>query len=240
MTSPRRGATIAVAPAIATALFVVAEITLGVLLQTLPGTAAMWCAFASVVLACLFCILSAERSVAYLCTQLALVCTVCADRFLVLERPPIQRPAMIFFSMAQLLYFARLYDADGSPRRRRVHLVLRLTLSVVALAATCLVLRESADAVALLSVFYYAQLALNVVFAFLQGREHRLMAISLLLFIGCDTLIGLAFLGNYVTISPDSPIYALIHPGFDLAWALYVPSQTLMAISLLPRRWRRL
>ena len=228
------------AVAAAISLFIAAEIALGILLQTIPNETYIYYAFASVVLACLFCALFAERSVAYLCTQLALVCTVCADRFLVLERPPIQRPALIFFSMAQLLYFARLYDADGSPRRRRVHLVLRAVLSVIAFAATCLVLRESADAVALISVFYYAQLALNVVFAFLLGRGHRLMAISLLLFIGCDTLIGLAFLGSYVTISPDSPIYALIHPGFDLAWALYVPSQTLMAVSLLPHRWRRL
>lgn len=221
--------------ALAVALFVAAEITLGTLLQTIPGAAYSYCAFASVVLACLFCALFAERSVAYLCTQLALVCTVCADRFLVLEHPPVQFPAMLFFSGAQILYFLRLYTDDDRPLRRRVHLVLRLVLSAIAIGATCLVLRDKADRVALISMFYYANLALNVAFALVQFKGHRLMALSLLLFIGCDTLIGLAFLDAYFTIPPDSVIYALIHPGFDLAWALYVPSQTLMAISLLKK-----
>lgn len=218
----------------AAGVFVAAEITLGILLQVQHGRAVTVCSYASVILACLFFLLFASRSVAYFSTQLGLFCTVGADFFLVWLPERQQLPAMLFFSVAQLAYFARLYAADTNAKRRRLHILLRLALSVLILPVTALVLREDTDAVALVSMFYYVNLIVNIVFAFWQIERPPLFAVGLLLFLCCDTLIGLAYLDAYFPLSTDSLIWRITHLGFDPAWAFYVPSQSLIALSLLP------
>jgi len=215
--------------------FTVTESILGYLIQT-ADTGVRILSYVSVVLACLFCALFFERSGSYAFTQIGLICTVCADYFLVLAEARQQLPAMIFFSVTQLAYFARLYFAERSEKRRTCHIFLRIIASGIAILATVIVLGSNTDAVALVSMFYYANLLINIVFAFLQGEEPRIFAVGLLLFVLCDTLIGLSCLDAYMTIPEDSFVWRLIHPGFDLAWAFYVPSQTLLALSLLPKR----
>ena len=221
----------------AVALFFAAETALGILFQTGYGNGAVL-RYATVLLACLFCGLLAERSWAYYLTQLALLLTACADWFLVLPSPPNQLPGMVFFSLAQLAYGARLCLAEPSPRRRRVQLWARVLLSAAALTATVLVLGKGTDAVALVSMLYYANLILNLILAWTQLPKQAIMAVGLTLFLLCDTLIGLAFLDGYIPIGEESVIYRIIHPGFDLAWAFYLPSQMLLAVSLLPVRKR--
>ncbi len=218
------------------ALFAAAEITLGVLLQTVGGRIGVYMRYGAVILACLFCLLFMEKSIDYLLTQVALICTVCADWFLVLPPSPVQLPGMLIFSVTQTAYFLRIYLADESPTRRRVHLILRGSLTVLVLLVTVAVLGKATDAVALVSVFYYTNLAVNILFTVSEWRKHLLLALGLVLFLCCDTVVGLAFLDGYFTISAESLLYRIIHPGFDLVWAFYVPSQTLIALSLLPVR----
>lgn len=219
-------------------VFIAVEAILGYLLQTANGELIPYFCFSSVVLACLFCTAFAEKSKAYLLTQLALVCTVCADFFLLITPVREQFIAMIFFSITQLAYFIRLYVYDENKTRKVWHISIRAFLSLLAITMTLVVLGESADAVAIISMFYYANLIANIIFAFAQFRQNQIFAIGLLLFAMCDALIGFAFLDEYMAISPDSVIYKIIHPGFDLAWAFYLPSQVLLSISLLPKRWK--
>ena len=221
------------------ALFVGVEITLGVLLQTVGGRISVYMRYGVVILACLFCFLFVDKAAAYVLTQLALVCTVCADWFLVLPPSPVQLPGMLFFSVTQTAYFLRIYLTDKSPQRRRFHLILRVCLTAIVLIATAIVLRKETDAVAIVSMFYYANLAVNILFAFAEWRKHLLLALGLTLFLCCDTVVGLAFLDGYFTIPTESLLYRIIHPGFDLIWAFYVPSQTLIVLSLLPERLRQ-
>lgn len=220
-------------------VFAAVEAFLEYTLQTCRGELINPVSFASIVLACLFCIMFAERSRDYLLTQLALVCTVCADFFLLITPVRQQLPAMLFFSVTQTSYFLRIYLNDESKVRRAWHIGVRAFASVAAIVITVLALGSSADAVALISMFYYANLIVNIIFAFIEFKKHPLLAIGLLLFALCDVLIGFAFIDNYLTISPDSFIYKILHPGFDLAWAFYLPAQTLLSISLLPKRLRR-
>lgn len=222
--------------AASTALFLAFETLLGIRFQI--GDHGALLRFASVVVACLFCALFFEKSWAYLLTQLALLLTVCADWFLVLPSPPDQLPGMLFFSVAQLAYAARLYLSEEDPKLKKGHIPARAILSGVALLATALVLGKGTDAVALVSLFYYANLILNLVFSCTQFTKHPLIAVGFILFICCDTLVGLAFLDGYFAIAADSLLYRIIHPGFDLAWAFYLPSQMLLAVSLLPMRWK--
>ena len=216
------------------ALLIAAELSLGILLQITSGKAVVLFSYLSVVLACLFCALFCERSAAYVTTQAALLCTVCADWFLVVTEPRRQLPAMLFFSVAQLLYAVRLLHAQ-SHLARRVHLMIRASLSFLSVLATLLVLGKNCDAVAIVSLFYYVNLVLNILYAFLAGRRERIFAVGLVLFLLCDTVIGLSCLDAYLAIPADALLWRIIHPGFNLAWVFYVPSQALISLSLLPR-----
>ena len=212
--------------------FCAAEATLGILLQILHGDAVIWTSFGAVVLACLFCTRSFQKTAVYALTQLALVCTVCADFFLLVHPEQPQFTAMLFFSVTQLSYFARIYLEDTSKKRRLVHAVLRLALPLLALLLTLLVLGGGADRVALISMFYFANLLLNVVFAFLVGKRPTPLAIGLTLFALCDVFVGLSLLDGYLPVAEGSLLDHLAHPGFNLAWVFYVPAQTLLALSL--------
>lgn len=226
------------ASAVFIGIFIGIETALGILFQTGFGNGAHL-RYATVVLACLFCILFAEKTWDYLLTQLALIATVFADFFLVLPSTPNQLPGMLCFSVAQLSYAACLAYSENRPRYLRIQLWSRGILSVATLAVTVAVLGRGADAVALVSMFYYVNLVLNLVFAWTQIPHRILMAVGLTLFLCCDTVIGLAFLDGYLPVDKASLIYRIIHPGFDLAWAFYLPSQMLLAISLLSKQSKK-
>lgn len=224
--------------AAAVLLFLCVAYALAVLLQITEEPAVSYYSFGLVVLCCLFCALFAEKSPAYGLTQLALFTTVCADYFLVYSDNVHPLPAMLFFSVTQLCYFGRLYLTDSCPKRRRVQLFLRVGLSAFALLLTVLILGESTDALALVSMFYYANLILNVIFAFV-GRQDTLLAIGLLLFLLCDTCVGLGNLYAYLPVN-EAALNRVLYGYCNLAWVFYSPSQVLLALSLLPRRLRQL
>ena len=219
-----------------TALYVCVQTALGIALQVTHGRVINTCQFGAIILACLFCAVLAERSREYAFTQIALVCTVCADYFLVWSQPIKQLPAMLFFLCAQTAYAARLYLLAGKTERR-VQLISRVALCAVIVIVTLAVLGQNADALAIVSMLYYAQLILNVVFAFAKFRSRAVLAIGFLLFLLCDTVIGLDLINGYLPIPPDALLYKIIRPGFNLAWVFYLPSQVLLSLSLLPKKF---
>ena len=223
---------------IAAALFVAAEYVFAILAQTLPGDKWGPASFSSIVLAAAFMLLFFEPRLEYLFTQLALVCTVCADYFLVLKDAEEKLAAMIFFSGTQIFYFLRLIIKTRPGIFRTVHLSVRAAVSLLAVLVTFLVLGEGTDALSVVSVFYYAHLILNLIFAFITPGETPIFAIGLLLFLGCDTFVGFGMLGEYLTIAEGSLIDRLNRIPLNMAWVFYTPSQTLLALSLLPRRLR--
>lgn len=220
----------------ATLPFLLAEIILGVLLQVSSGRASEIIEYSAIILACLFCVLFAERSLSYIFTQCALIFTVFADYFLVYSEEMQQLPAMLFFSVTQICYFLRLYFEDNDENRRKRHIICRISLSLAIIVITAAVLGKNCDALALVSMFYYANLILNAIFACIEFKKNPIFATGLILFILCDTVIGLSMIDSYLPLSPDAFIYKIIHPGFNLAWVFYLPSQTLLSISLLPKR----
>lgn len=220
----------------ATALFVAIEIALGIALQVTSGRTVAACSFASVILACLFCTLFAKKSADYALTQAALVLTVCADYFLVWSEPQIHLPAMLFFLLAQLCYAARLYHM-ADRKERRAQWISRTALCLAVLIVTMSVLQEKTDALALVSMLYYANLILNLLFSCFRFRSRAFLAIGFLLFLLCDTVIGLDLMNAYLPIPEDALLYRIIRPGFNLAWMFYLPSQVLLALSLWPSRF---
>lgn len=220
-------------------IFLSLECILGVMLHTVQGIIDINLRYLSVILACGFFVIFAEKSRRYAFTQIGLICTVCADYFLVYLADIKQLPAMIFFSVTQISYFLRLYFDDTNATRRKWHVIIRASVSVAVIAVTAAVLGESCDALALVSMFYYANIVLNLVFAFADFKNNRIFAIGILLFVLCDTVIGLSFVNSYLPVNENSFIYKIIYPGFDLAWVFYLPSQALIAVSLIKIIWQK-
>lgn len=212
--------------------FITVEVALGVLLQTsskyIPELS-----YASIVISALFCLLLFTKSPSYYYTQLGLLFTLGADYFLVLLSPRNQLWGMIFFCGTQICYFLRLYSLHASRRARVAHLTARVSLTAIALLLTVLVLGENADILSLVSLFYYANLIMNLIVSFTQIKIAPLFPIALLLLLMCDTVIGLQVMADsYLQGFAESAIYPLLYPDFNLAWVFYLPSQALIPLSL--------
>ncbi len=213
-------------------LFLAAELTLSVLLHTAGGGWSARLSYAVVVLAVLFCFLFIEKSGRYLFTQLALVFTAVSDWYLVLHPERGYLTAMLFFTVVQLAYGARILLEDR--KRTRFHLLLRLSLSLLAIALCLFIAGDTADALALVSMFYFANLVANAVLALIRIKESPLLAIGLVLFVLCDIFVGFGMLGTYLPL-PNTPLLEfLTSPPVNMAWVFYAPAQVLLALSL----WR--
>lgn len=189
---------------------------------------------------CLFCAVLSDGSQSALFTQIGLLGTVGADFFLVLLPDQQRVPGMCFFCVTQIAYFLRIYTEDGNPKRKRVHLILRTSLSAVLVAATFLVLGSRVDAVAVLSLFYYANLFCNVLFSLLHFRKSRILALALLSFLLSDTLLGLSCLRDYFLIPRGSLLWAVIAFGSDIFYPLYIISQISVPLSLASRKGKQI
>ena len=213
-------------------IFVIIEITLGIIAQTHIGN--KWTNYLAVILACLFLILFAEKSTSYVFTQIGLIFTVVADYFLVYLNPQNKLLGVIFFILVQFAYFLRLAFEEKNHIVLKIHLITRFVFPIPVLIITYLVLGNSSDILAFVSVFYFTNLFLNIVFSIAGSSKSIFFALGLICFILCDLVVGFANLETYFNISQTSIIYMILHSDLDLVWFFYIPSQTLLALSLMP------
>lgn len=205
--------------------FLLMELAAYYFILTAGGDLLKYSSFGAIVFCFLHVLLQAKGCDKWILGGLA--CTVAADFCLVICSPIQQLWGMICFLMAQSLYAARLHLFD----RRRLLLWARLTLVAVAISVTILVLRDNTDALALVSLCYYANLIFNIVMAFLQFKKDALFPIALVLFLLCDTVIGLQVAcGAYLPIAEGSMLYRIIFMPFNLSWFFYLPSQVLISL----------
>ncbi len=213
------------------AAFVTAQLFLAFCYHSDAFTVTKYFGFSSVLLAALFAALFLEAKKDYILIQAGLLFTVLADIFLVLLSAEEKLAAMCLFSVTQICYFTLLYIRDN--RFGKIHLAIRILTTLSALAGVIIVLGLSTDLLSLVSLFYYANLLVNVIWAFVEFKTSRLLALGLLLFALCDACIGFSVMDSmYISISEGSFLYFLANPGFNLAWVFYIPSQTLIALSL--------
>ncbi len=94
------------------------------------------------------------------------------------------------------------------------------------------ILKDNTDALAIISVLYYANLIINMVMAFARIKKFPLLGIGFVLFILCDTVIGLQVAsGGYLPIGENSLLYKILFMDLNLAWMFYLPSQVLIALT---------
>lgn len=211
---------------ILTVAFLLAELILYILLLTAGGTVAVVSSYISIVLCFLYALWNIRKENVLLICGLA--CTVAADYFLVVCSPREQLWGMIFFLGAQTLYAVRLHLSS----RNRMLLIIRAGLILCAEAVTVLVLKDKTDALAVVSICYYVNLIMNTLEAFTLFGKNKLLPIGFVLFILCDTVIGLQVAsGAYLPIGEDSLIHQIIFVDFNLAWLFYLPSQVLISLS---------
>ena len=216
----------------AAVIYLAVEVALGVLMHTTDSFSLF--AYSSVVLAFLMNLALFRPRSRNIATVVALLFTLGADYFLVVrgDNYPL---AMVLFSVAQLAYATRIYIESGNALRRAT-LVTRIAVGAISLLLPWLVLGEGVDFLATISVFYFGQLILNCVFAFINSAKGGLvLPVGLLLFLFCDIFVGFGNLGGYLPITEGSLAWWLAHPPINMAWVFYLPSQALLGMSLLPK-----
>lgn len=211
---------------IITAVFLLTELVLYAILLTAGGTLRTASCYASVVICFIYALTNISRQNALVIA--ALSCTLGADYFLVVMSPQEKLYGMIFFLAAQLLYAIKL---NLSTLNNKI-LLARVIITVISIALVFIVLKDKADALAVISIAYYANLLVNIIEAFTQFGKNKLLAIGFVFFILCDTVIGLQTAADsYLPIGEGSLLHKIIFMDFFLSWFFYLPSQVLIALS---------
>lgn len=216
---------------ISASIFIAVELLFYYFILFVGGRVGQICSFSSIATAFLFGALHFSPKNKTLFLNLGLLCTVCADFFLVLYQPQNKIAGMVFFSLAQTSYFLFLWLFDENAKRKKIHLFVRLALIAVIEIIAFAVLQDKIDFLSTISVFYFANLAMNIVFSFLETKRYLLFSIGLILFILCDICVGLS-VANGVYFDVPAFLHFLIYPPFDLTWFFYLPSQTLIGLFL--------
>lgn len=215
-------------------IFLFVELVLFVLIFAIHGRANDWISFSSIVTVFIFSLFLICKNKNVILTQIALLTTSIADLFLIIVQPRQQLMAMIFFSVTQICYFIRLLLNAKNKTEKIVHISVRAGLTAIVFAVTAIVLKEKTDALSMVSMFYFTNLILNVIFAFVQIKRSILFPIGLLFFMICDIFIGLqCAIGVYIDVPENNILYQIAFSPFNWAWLFYVPAQILIVLSLI-------
>lgn len=215
---------------ISTICFLAIQCVLYYFILTAGGDLLVASSYIAIVCCFLFALIWGIKSEPLIVAGLAF--TVGADFCLVVCSPMQQLWGMVFFLGAQTLYAIKLHFEEKS----RLLLWIRLALIAVIEIVAIVILQKNLDALAVVSVCYYANLIMNIVAAFSQWNKNKLLPIAFLLFILCDTVIGLQVAaGAYLPIAEGSVLHNIIFMDFNLSWFFYLPSQVLIALSSLPK-----
>ncbi len=165
---------------------------------------------------------------------MAMLFTLGADYHLVVL-PEIDRlTGMKFFIGTQICIFLHLILQERSKRAIAAHLITRVSLTVVLVALTFVVLGDGADALAVISLIYYANLLTSMIFAPRDGKYGWLLCLGLILFALCDANVGLSAINDLYGGFPEGSVfYKLLNSDVDLAWIFYIPSQTIIPLTIL-------
>jgi len=222
MDNKRRGAVFA---------FLVVEAALYYVVMAKSGTVVWVSQFSSVVFCFAFSLLGVKEKNCFI--PLGLAFTVVADYFLVAHHPQLRLWGMLFFLGTQCVYAVLLHKENTG----KGFLWFRVGLCTLSLVVCLGVLGSGADALAIVSLGYYANLLTNILMAFCRFGKRRLFAVGLVLFLLCDTVVGLQVAGEgYLPIEEGSFLYRVIFPSFNLPWLFYLPSQVLIALSAVKAR----
>lgn len=153
----------------------------------------------------------------------AMAWTLLADTFLLLL-DKYYLIGVLAFCIVQTIYAGRLVlesSAKSIVPRLMLFFITLLMLKVLGVL----------DMLTAACVWSYTQLLTNVIHAFVIGKKLQggmLFATGLLLFLACDTCVGINNLLEYV---PEFPFQGIIPLASFFMWIFYLPAQVLIVLS---------
>ena len=215
---------------IPTLIFIGCELALFPCIQLTNGGVSGFFSYLSIALVAAFSLftLGGKRKSHFI--RLGILLTLVADYYLVLCTDKYLE-GVVSFVFVQMAYFAYTVLAEDRTSYRYANLFTRLCLSGLLVVVAYAVLGEDTDTLSVVSVIYYANLVVNMLFAFLLGRGGRLFAIGLALFAMCDLTVGME---NLTSLYLDSDVFSFFYGDYiNLPWIFYQPSQVLIGLSTL-------
>lgn len=167
--------------------------------------------------------------------RFAFLFTLISDWFLVIRKDNFDI-ALMTFTIAQLFYAIRIWFDDNNKNRNWKHIYLRIILLIVLECGALIVTKKlniNYDIVLFLALLYSSLLLTNVILSFTQIKKNVLFPLGMLLFLGCDIVVGLSRFQDYLTLSQNFFVFKILNFPIDLVWLFYFPSQTLLALSIL-------
>lgn len=149
--------------------------------------------------------------------------TLLADTFLLLL-DTYYILGVLSFCVVQTLYAAYMISLSGNKS-----IIPRTGLFIS--AVIILITNHLADVLSIASIWSFTQLFINVFHAFLIRKKHAngsLFAAGLLLFLMCDTCVGLSNITMYI---PAFSFTGISFAANYLMWIFYLPSQVLITYS---------
>ena len=167
--------------------------------------------------------------------RIAMIFTLIADYYMIAIENVDNLKGVTVFLGTQLFIFLHIMVNDGSKQSRRWNLILRICLMIAIAFLANTIFGEKSDKLSVISAIYFTNLCVNAIFAHKIGRGGILMTIGLILFALCDINVGLLGLSSIYADGVDEGtlLYTLTNTGVDLMWLFYIPSQTIIPLTIL-------
>lgn len=161
---------------------------------------------------------------------IALEFTLLADTGLVIL-DGVETASVFFFIFTQIFYAIRV-------RQYRIKLPLKwdisLRISFIFLleGIAFLLLQEKMNWLVVFTLIYFINFVFNLIYAWINYKQNILFALGMLLFILCDLSLGFSMIDNFIDITNNCLLQAIIAIPIDLVWMFYYPSQILIVLSM--------
>ena len=193
--------------------------------------------YLSIIVAFLMLFVFINKKLTFLFTALGLFFTLIADYFLILNDSHYLLATSIFL-IAQICYAIRIYFEFDTIKEKEIYIIIRVITTILAILIPLILFKDDTDLLVIVSATYYITLVLSSVFSFTlikKSKYYLVFAIGLLLFVCCDAFVGIFNLESYFNIVEGTFIHNIIHNEFNYSWLFYVPSQSLIGISLIKK-----
>jgi hypothetical protein len=195
-----------------------------------------WAEYSSILIALTVALIFFEKTPRGFSIPLGMLFTAAADLCLVILSPARDTLGVVFFLVTTLSYAALLYLEEPDARVKKYHIYVRASLSLLLIGGMFAVLGKESNFLSFISCFYFANLLSSIILSFAYGKS-KIFSAGLLLFALCDLFVGLSVLTNdYLAMDSGSILYRIANPPFNAVWLFYIPSQTLIVLSLIFKR----
>ncbi len=179
--------------------------------------------FVFVILNFVVIMLFVNKSADFVFTAIALFFTIVADRILTYNVMELIELGITFFTFTQISYFFKNYYQEES-KIKKIAFCIALPVFILSAIIVASAVVGRVDYLTVIALTYFSFLVISCIFAFTRFTKNPLFALGLLLFIGCDVVLGGQVIGLGGSVGD-------IILTMD-CWWFYFPSQILIVLSM--------